>query len=250
MSEATRKPKIHFAAMVGVAFDADLFPYWIAHYKALGLDSYSIFLHEGLDAAANMAAKMLFINSGFMVTMLPEKTVRENPICPGEPGIGVRSVIMDMINLSIHEDDFLLTADGDEIQQWNETPHEAVARGIKIVLGRHVDCFDETLHAPDPAKSLQENYPLEHLSLCSYWKEFPYNTKKICMSPARYPVDFSGSHEVRRHYQDAAPRLVSTGPINVLHYRWRETVLKRVKDRPNWPPEEIAAIKKFFSVEG
>ncbi len=242
------KSKIHFAAMVGVDFDADLFQYWIPHYKNLRFDSYSIFLHESLNPEANFKALKLFTSSGFRVTMLPEPTVRNNPVCPGDPGIGVRSVIMDLVSLSIPETDFLVTADGDEFQAWNETPHEAVARGIRLVTGRLIDCFDDTLHAPDPEKTLSENYPGEIFNLSANWKQFPYNTKKICLSPARFPVDFSGSHEVKRHHEDVTPRYVGSGPMNVYHYRWRESALKRVLNRPNWPLEEIASIKKFFQV--
>lgn len=242
------KSKIHFAALVGVAVDADLFAYWIPHYKALSLDSYSVFLHESKDAAANHQAELLFIREGFLVTMLPEDAIRNNPFCPGDPGLGVRSIIMDLVSRCIDKGDYLLTTDGDEFQDWPESPHETIARGIELVTGTLIDCFDDTLHAPDPAKPLKENYPVEYYNLSSLWKKVPYNTKKICLSPARYPVNFSGSHGIKDHHALVTPKVFASGPITVLHYRWRETALKRVLGRPNWPENEIAFIKNFFNV--
>lgn len=243
-----QRPKIHFLALIGVALDADLFPWWIPHYKALNLDSYTVFLHEGPDASQNLAAQALFIREGFRVTMLPEKTVRDNPVCPGDPGIGVRSVLFDLCALALLAEDFIVTADGDEFQVWTESPHAALARGLKLVTGSLIDCFDDTLHGPDPEKTLAENYPIEYYNLSGLWRSVPYKTQKICMSPSPYPVDFSGSHEVKRDHTEVTPRLPSTGPLAVLHYRWRESAFKRVQNRPNWPPEEIAFIKNFFHV--
>ncbi len=243
------RPKIHFAALFGVAVDADLLHYWIPHYKALNLDSYSVFLHESKDPVLNAAVESRFIMEGFRVTMVPEGAVRNNPVCPGDPGIGVRSIIMEMVALSMDEKDYLITADADEFQQWTESPRATLERGVGVVLGDLIDCFDDTLHAPDPDKTLAENYPTEYFNLSSLWKEHPYNTKKICMSPARYPVDYSGSHEVKRHHHRVLPRVVVTGPIMVLHYRWRESALLRVMGRPNWPEQEIRFIKEFFGLE-
>lgn len=242
------RPKIHFAALFGIAVDTDLMPYWIPHYKALGLDSYSIFLHESPDSNLNASVEAKFIASGFRVTMIPENAIRDNPITPGAPD-GVRSILMEMVALSMDEEDFLITADSDEFQQWNESPREAVERGIGLVLGELIDCFDDTLHAPDPKKSLAENYPVERYNLSSLWREVPYKTKKVCMSPARYPLDFSGSHEPKRHYQDVLPSVFATGPINVLHYRWRDSMFLRVKGRVYWPENELQFVRKFFGLE-
>lgn len=242
------KSKIHFVALIGVAVDADIFAYWIPHYKALAFDSYSVFLHASPDVGESQKAEALFIDEGFRVTMLPEGSIRNNPVCPGDPGLGVRSIIMDLASLSMDEGDFIVTADGDEFQYWPEAPREMVARGIKLVTGNLIDCFDDTLHAPDPKKTLKENYPTEYFDLSALWKTNPYNMNKICLSPARYPVDFSGSHGLKRHHAEVAPTVFASGPIAVMHYRWRESALLRVKNRPGWPEHEIAFIKNFFSV--
>lgn len=180
--------------------------------------------------------------------MIPEPSIRNNPVSPGDVGIGVRSVIMDLVSLSMNPADYLITADGDEFQQWTESPQDTVGRGIGLVRGELIDCFDDSLHAPDPKKTLAENYPTEYFNLSSLWRGSPYNTKKICLSPARYPVDFSGSHEEKRHHHSVLPRVISTGPLTVLHYRWRESALRRVKNRPGWEEPEIKYVKEFFNV--
>jgi hypothetical protein len=243
-----RIPKIHFAALFGIAVDADLLDYWIPHYKALHFDSYTIFLHKSENEPLNIDVEARFINEGFLVTMIPENALRVNPITPGAPD-GVRSILLELLSLAIPEGDFIVTADADEFQIWTEKPHDVVNRGVGLVLGTLIDCFDESLHAPDPKKSLAENYPIEYLNLSSLWRDMPYKTAKVCMSPARYPLDFSGSHEPKRHYHNVLPRVIATGPITVLHYRWRASAFQRVSGRSYWPEHELAFVRQFFGLE-
>lgn len=244
------RPKIHFAAMIGILADQDLFSWWIPYYQSLKLDSYTVYLHETLDAELNLGSKLLFEKYGFTVVMLPEGVVRDNPWMPNEPGVGVRGHLMDALCLTYPKEDFFITADGDEIQEWPEHPRAYIERGIRIVLGEHVDCFDETLHAPSLEKTLDENYPIRFNNLSTLWrpKDDPLNPRKICMAPVRYPVDHTGSHDLKKEYMTKSPFGLASGPINVLHYRWRETAFLRVKNRPNWPPEQLQFIKNFFSV--
>lgn len=244
------KSKIHFATMVGIDVDSDLFSWWLPYYKSLKLDSYTAYLHSSLDENLNEGSKRLFQEYGFNVVMLPEGVVRDNAIRCNEPGIGVRSFLFDALALTFPKQDFLVTADGDEIQEWPENPRSYIERGIRIVIGEHVDCFDETLHAPDTEKTLDENYPLRYNNLSTLWrpKDDPYNPRKICLAPVRYPVDYSGSHDVKKEFMLAAPRAVASGILNVLHYRWRHSAFLRVKNRPNWPEHEKSFIKNFFSV--
>lgn len=244
-----RPPKIHFAALVGVEVDADLLPWWAPHYAAMGLDSYTVFLHESIFESKNRRAEDLLHALGYKVRRVPENALRESPDMPGCPD-GVRKILMENFAASLHPKDFLITADGDEIQEWRELPREAVARGVSIMMGRLIDRFDDTLHNAIPGKSLEESFPGEHENLTTYFKKIPLTLKKICMAPANYPLEYSGSHAVKLGEFPNQPLYISSGPIRVLHYRWRETAYLRVKDRHYWLPEELEAMKKFFSIEG
>lgn len=250
MPEAASKghsPKIHFAALVGVEVDADFLPWWAPHYAALELDSYTVFLHESRDEAKNEIAIRILSDIGFRVHGVPENALRDCPNMPGCPD-GVREIILKTYAESLHPSDFLITADGDEIQEWTETPREVVARGISVVFGQLMDRFDDTLHDAFPGQSLDKSFPGAHPDLNGFFKETPLTQKKICMAPANYPVEYSGSHAVKFGY--VSPKLLySTGPIRVNHYRWRKSAARRVQGRHYWKPNEIAAMKKFFSVE-
>lgn len=247
MSEAKRNPKIHFAALVGVDVDSDLLPWWIPHYKALGLDSYTVFLHESLDVQKNIFARRLFLESGFLVHSVPENAIRDSSVMAGCPD-GVRRLVLDAYAKSHHPRDFLITADGDEIQEWEESPHDAVKRGVSVMLGRLVDRYDDTLHDALPNKTLEENFPGEHPDLHEHFKKESLMQKKICMAPASYPVEYSGSHDVIINKSLPSFCRVS-GPIRVLHFRWRRSAIARVQGRYYWSDEDIAAMKQFFSVE-
>lgn len=240
-------PKIHFVSMVGVVVDEDLFPYWIPHYKALRLDSYTVFLHESGDERKDAAAFALFTKEGFRTTFVPKDALRLNPIKPGSPD-AVRRILLETFALALPPTDYIITADGDEFQDWVELPSEAVKRGVGLMLGEQLDCFDDTLHAPDPKKSLDENYPIREYNVAARWRKVPLNQHKICMAPADYPVEYSGSHEVRLGYAGRFHRLAASGPIDVLHYRWRESVLRRVEGRSYWDDEDVSKMKAFFSV--
>jgi hypothetical protein len=233
--------------MIGVAVDDDLFRYWIPHYKALKLDSYTAFLHESGDERRDAAAFSLFTAHGFRVTFVPKDALASNPIKPGSPD-AVRRILLETFALALPNTDYIITADGDEFQEWMEAPHDALKRGVGLVLGEQLDCFDETLHAPDPEKSLDENYPIREYNVAARWRKVPLNQHKICMAPADYPVEYSGSHEVRLGHSARLFRLAASGPIDVLHYRWRESALLRVKGRSYWDDEDLNKMKAFFSV--
>jgi hypothetical protein len=242
-----RSPQIHFAALLGVEVDADLIPWWAPHYAALELDSYTVFLHESLYESRNRQAEDMLSVLGFQVRRVPENALRDSPNMPGCPD-GVREIILQTFAASLHPADFLVTADGDEIQEWTELPRNAVSRGISVVLGALTDRFDDTLHNAFPDKSLEDSFPGAHPDLNAYFKKTPLTQKKICMAPADYPVEYSGSHAVKFGYKPPK-RLISSGPIRVNHYRWRESAVRRVQGRYYWTDAEISAMKKFFSVE-
>lgn len=239
------RPKIHFASMVGIDFDSDLFSWWLPYYTAFRFDSYTAFLHSSSDTQLNLGTRNLFHEYNFKTVLLPENVVRTNKEAPGEPD-PVRRALLEAHCKTLPESDFLITADADEIQDWPNHPRTYLERGIRIVLGEHVDCFDETLHAPRTDKTLDENYPIRARNLSELWRpEAPLNPRKICMAPVSYPVDFGGSHDIKRGCE--APYGLASGPIDVLHYRWRSSAFLRVKGRSYWPPHHLDFIRTFFS---
>lgn len=245
MSEAAYIPKIHFAALVGVEVDSDLLPWWIPHYRAMNLDSYTVFLHESLDEEKNRQAEILLLTLGnFSVRRVPENALRESPAWPGAPD-GVRRAILGTFAKSLHPQDFLITADGDEIQEWEENPREAVARGVAVVLGQLIDRFDDTLHDALPGKTLLESFPAEHPDLHSFFRKVSLVSKKICMAPASFPVEYSGSHDLTLG-EKFPPRCTVSGTLRVLHFHWRKSAASRVRGRSYWGADEIAAMENFF----
>lgn len=241
------RPKIHLVALIGAKVDADILPYWVRHYKTLELDSYTVFLHEsGMPSMDNALQRMLLLD-GFRVTMVPENALRDNPIMPNCPDM-VRSILFESFALGLPQNDYLITADGDEFQQWGVLPREAVARGVRVMLGRLTDCFDDYLHPVKPEMSLEENYPIRHENLVAqFCKEYRLNQNKICMAPVGFPVDYSGSHDVKRGHVDVTPRMLTSGPLEVLHYRWRGSALTRSQGRRYWTEEDLQAMRQFFA---
>lgn len=247
MSEAKYIPKIHFAALVGVDVDSDLLPWWIPHYREMHLDSYTVFLHESLDEEKNNQAEVLLVVlGGFNVRRVSENALRESPAWPGAPD-GVRRTILGAFAKSLHPQDFLITADGDEIQEWEENPRDTAARGISVVLGQLIDRFDDSLHDAIPGKSLLESFPIEDENLHRYFRKVSLVSKKICMAPASYPVEYSGSHDLTLG-EKFPPRCTVSGTLRVLHFHWRKSAASRVRGRSYWSVEEIATMEKFFQI--
>ncbi len=227
--------------------DADLIPWWAPHYRALALNSYTVYLHQSVDENKNAEAEAALNGYGFAVVRVPEDTLRTSKLMPGCPD-GVRRTYLKAHAESLPEDHYFITADGDEIQLWEEMPHAAVTRGIELVTGRLFDRYDDTLHAPVPGKPLEENYPGEHPDLHEHFKAEGLVQKKICMAPASFPVEYSGSHDfIIKNGKHRS--CFMTGPLRILHYRWRDTTIKRVTGRYYWPQKEIDAMKTFFSVK-
>lgn len=243
-------PRIHLVALIGVGVDADILPFWVRHYKALQFDSYTVFLHSCGEAGKDRAIEKMLLMDGFRVVMVPENALRDNPIMPNCPDM-VRSILFDSFCLGLPQKDFLVTADGDEFQEWYEKPHELVSRGIKVLYGRLIDCFDETLHRVNPEMSLHDNYPMRDADLGLRFRLGPtLNQNKICMAPVSMPVDYSGSHDIKRGQSDSVfTHMVSSGPIDVLHYRWRDSAITRARGRRYWTDADLLRMRDFFSVE-
>jgi len=240
-------PKIHFVSFFGAGLDYDMLPYWLPHYESLGCDSYTVFLHLSKDPLLNKYVIAHFETYKFTVYPLPadvmEKQGGVNPLDV------VKVSALESFAKNLPPEDFSLYADGDEIQIWNRLPREEVERGISIVIGDLVDRFDETLHPVDPFKTLHENYPMEHENLFQLVKDESHLTRKYCLYPSRFPINYIGNHAVKRGYDWKGPAPVTTGPIRIDHYHWRQSALERVQNRSYWSLEQIKATATFFGIE-
>jgi hypothetical protein len=239
--------KIHFVAMVGVDVDIDIMPYWIRHYKSLNLDSYTVFLHLSKDEGKNMATSYNLQVQGFDLIYLPNNILEVNEKMKNAPDFVREKVLTDFI-ATLPKEDFVLNADGDEFQVWERNPHHDLERGVNVVIGNLVDCFDDTLHNPDYNLTLEENYPIRNENLSTFFKAEPCLTRKQCLFPVWYPVNLTGTHTVKLGVDWEKGRTIISGPIEVLHYRWRKEAINRVRGRKYWPQDEIEKMEAFFEV--
>jgi hypothetical protein len=235
MSEAGR-PKIHFVALVSVEYDVDLLPYFLPHYDEMDLDNYCLFLHEGPSTDDNLWAEKAAKEFGWKCRFIP----REATFGTGE----LKRVLLNKFQKAAKPSDYILCADGDEIQEWENSPQEVAEKNYDMALGRRFDRFAETLGRIDHTHTLEENFPLEMDNLSKIL--FPRRQRprdKIVMAKCSVPVDYKkcASLTVR---ETRAPRV--TGDVKILHYKWRDGVLGRLSQRADYLPEEITAIKSFF----
>ena len=232
------KPKIHFVCLVSVDFDVDMLPYFIPHYSGLEMDNYCIFLHEGKDTDANLWAEKSAREMGWKCRFVPREASYGN----GE----LKRQLLNKFQRACKPEDYIVSADGDEIQVWKDSPHEIAGQGFDMVLGRRIDRFNEKLIGIDHALELEANFPLEHDNLSKVlFPKRPRSRDKIVMAKASCPVDYRKCTNL----VTAAPRnLRVTGEIPILHYKWRENIFKRLRERSDYSPDEVKAIHKFFEV--
>jgi len=238
---------IRFVSFLGVDVDSDLLPYWISHYKKLRFDSYTVFLHQSLIPLKNDYAYDLLHDAGFDIRWIDHVALA--PREDGQIPLDVAKVfhLENFAKQSHHKPDFLCVADGDEFQEWNRFPHEEIERGIGVVLGTLVDRFDDTLHNPREPLSLERNYPISHENLSSLFMDTPYLTLKYCMFPSAMPINYIGCHAVKLGQEWKGAGEFTTGPIEVKHYRWRKSVIERVKNRFYWSDESTKKVLEFFA---
>lgn len=233
------KPKIHFVALVSVDYDIDLLPFFIPHYDALDLDNYCLFLHEGKKTDDNLWAEKAAKTAGWKSRFIPREASFNN----GE----LKRVLLNKFRKAAKPADYVLCADGDEFQLWEDAPQEAVADNMDMVLGRRVDRFNDTLVPIEVDLPLEASYPLEHadLSRIIFPKHAP-KRDKIVMAKAGLEVDY---RKCDRLVGKAPPNLRVTGEVPIQHFKWRDGIFNRLQSRMDYTPEEIQAIKEFFEVK-
>lgn len=233
------RPKIHFVSLVSVDFDVDILPYFIPHYSGLGFDNYCLFLHEGKKTDDNLWAEKAAKEAGWKCRFVP----REASFGNGE----LRRALLHKFQKACKPDDYIVCADGDEIQAWNLDPHDIADDNFDMVLGRRFDRLNEKLVSIDHTLELDENFPLEHDNLSKVlFPKRPRPRDKIVMAKASVPVDYRKCASLT---SKAPGNLRVTGEFPIYHYKWRDGLLKRLRERSDYLPEEITAIRKFFEVK-
>lgn len=231
-------PRLHFVALVSIDFDIDLLPYFIPHYTALGCDNYCLFIHEGKSNDNSLWAEKSAKEFGWKTRFVPREASHQN----GE----LKKALVNKFRQAVKPHDYIITADADEFQKWETDPREAMEAGDHVVVGKRIDRFNEKLLGIDHAEDLEVTFPLESENLSDFI--FPKKKRareKIVMARADMPVDYRKCAALRAQ-SGFTPQVGGTVPI--LHYKWRNNLLRRLSDRPDYAPEEVAAIKSFFEV--
>jgi len=232
-------PKIHFISLVSVDLDSEMLPYFLPHYAGFGLSNYVIFLHEGKsksDTAWSVeAAKSL----GMKAKIIPQNASFQN----GE----LKKVLFENFAKACSPEDYILTADADEIQHWNEAPVEYIQKDVDVVLGTRVDRFNDSLREIDPEEELETQYPFSHENLSRHlWPKRPRANHKIVLSRAKVPVQFEKSKTI---LGDGKGLNIADGVL-IEHYKWRSNIFERLENRLGYAPNEIQSLKNFFEVRG
>jgi hypothetical protein len=229
-------PKIHFVSLVSVDFDVDMLPTFIPHYAGLELDNYVLFLHEGKNTDANLWSEKAAKDAGWKCRFVP----RESSFGNGE----LKRALVNKFQKAVKPGDFIICADGDEIQAWPFHPREVAADGFDMVLGRRTDRFNEKLVGIDHEIPIEANFPLEHDNLSKLlFPKRPRTRDKIVMAKGMIPVDYKKCIGLTTK-QPGNIRV--TGEVPILHYKWRDNIFRRIQERPDYYPEEVRAIHDFF----
>lgn len=246
--------KIHFASLFGVDYEQDFMHYWLRFYLDRSFNSYMIFLHRE-KGEVDPALVAEFRNHGFKV-----KT------CGGPQGNGkLRKLLLEDYAKTLPPEDFLVTADADEIQcvpsvcvpdtmmygkdsyvigqdEPDPIDYQVALSHYDILSGFMVDRFSFELEE----SSLHENpfvqYPFEEPYTRDILKSFtPFFLKKtswpftrrtkILAARAGSDCGYEGSHCM---YSTAQTARVHE-EYRVMHFAWRESA--RYK----------AVVKSYFS---
>lgn len=229
--------KIHFVSLVSIDHDIDMLPYFIPHYAEMGLDNYCLFLHEGKDTDANLWAEKAAKENGWKSRFIP----REASFGNGE----LKRVLFEKLRRACKPSDYIVCADGDEIQKWGMSPREVADDNFDMVLGKRFDRLNEKLVDIDHSLELEENFPMTHDNLSRVlFPKRPRSRDKIVMAKASVPVDYRKCMSLT--VKNPGNVKVTEG-VAINHYKWRRGIFDRLRERPDYLPGEIAAIQKFFA---
>lgn len=225
--------KIHLVSLIAADLDYDIIDFWIEHYKKLKLDTYTAFLHYEQSKKHPEVKEKLEANY-FLVKYAFGAFQR---------GL-LRLNVMNGFCCHIPDNDFILSVDSDEFQEWprNNVAYALNDGGIDAFYGQLIDCYSNELKEAVNDIPLRLQYPYRYIDL-----EIKINpksvcllSKKICVARNKLPVDFLGSHDMSSLHSTNGVGLFSKRDIlTIRHYRWRASLKERWIGKNAYSEEEI-----------
>lgn len=202
-----------------VSSDLELFPFFIDHYKKMGVDYFHIILHLPEDMSHLIDEKLLvFQEQG----ITPEKIYTGN-----WSGAKSTSLINEVKNK--YNDDWFIIADSDEFQVYPNDIKEIInSKNVDYISGCFLDRFAEDGDLPliNYDKSIWEQYPI-----CSFFAfpiaySWPY---KITACKGYIPLS-EGNH----HVLITEEHLMENEIIcQVHHFKWTGSFISKTLKKLN-----------------
>jgi hypothetical protein len=167
----------------------------------------------------------------------------------------IRLNIFNAFKELMPDNDYLLTVDGDEFQQYRTFDiHGMIAENpVDFYTGYLVDCYNDVL-TECTNEDLNIQYPkrikdLELIATKDLDIPKTWYSSKIVIARAWVPVCFIGSHDVNLHLmpEHKKGRFVCKGEVEVLHFRWRKTLEARLRSKTYNENGRAEAILNFFN---
>lgn len=232
--------KFHFAALIGVDYELDIFDHWANYYLDMRFDTYTIFLHREKGSIPNCLVKHVK-DKGFMVECFD-----------GSHADGrLRGEVCRYHASKLPDNDFLITADGDEYQSCPGFPgavkeippnYRLLEKHFDLITGFMSDRWGDSLEESEGDPFIQ--YPYEetftgdiqknvvpHFLNPDLWRQT--RRTKILAARAGYKTGFEGSHLMSETPSNAR---IAEG-FRVVHFAWRESARRKV------------AVKSYFTLE-
>jgi len=235
--------KFHFAAMIGVDFELDIFDHWIEYYKAMKFDSYKIFLHRQRGGIADS-----------IIRLVRDYGVEVECVDGSHADGRLRGELCKHHASKLDADDFFITADGDEYHTvpgyvpGKPTLHPVapdyrlLEKHYDMIMGfmvdRHADSLEVCTRNPFEQYPYEEEFTGDvqktvtpHFIRNENW----HHTRrtKVLAARAGYDVAYEGSHLMRETPSNA--RIAEF--FRVIHFAWRKSAAEKI------------AYKSYYTIE-
>lgn len=251
--------KIHLITLMATNLDADILGHWIDHYNQLELFRKTVFIHEEL--SSRQCIEQLEDN-GFRTSLIaiPPRGYIEDR---GSKSRAIsrnaesRSHVMEGYSMAVPPNEYILSVDSDEFQQWpdNDIIKIMMHGQIHSMDGQLIDCFDNVLKSAVPNIPLDVQYPKRATQLEYNLYPNMHNTAKlalgkICCHRNDIRIEYGGSHKVMAMPNRLKGCFRSRAGLEVLHYKWRANARERLLTKP-WYTENTVdnVICKFLKNE-
>ncbi len=242
---------ILFCSLIEPSLDIDMMPQWLRYYTDCSFDRYVIWLHDnGLNADARARAEELLKDHGWEYTTVT-----------GEFRNGMlQAQLFQALRDTLHPEDRMVCADSDEVHDIEPGLYRTIALEHDYICGSLIDRW-----APQALRDAHPDIPLDVQYPCSgdlydearkfvggsgkFW-DFHVITNKILCSKAAMPLTCDGSHGLFpiTHEPDEYTRLSHLSNVNVWHYSWRGSALRRMMTKTYHQLWIIDSIVKFFGL--